>query len=207
MSIFDSVKTLFGGRKTLADFSMDDLDRERIRLEQSERAFLGDLKKIENKKREWFSKGAEASGREQLIAARKVKELDVEASNIDKNMSVISRQARTINALIQLKKNEKLFRSHGLSKDIYGMDIADLEKGISDSGVEGEWNVKKLEDLLTAVEGNDPLPISLREGEDVADILKAMQEAQAGRSVDETLNELNKTMRSKDANEDLDKPV
>ena len=80
MSIFDSVKTLFGGRKTLADFSMDDLDRERIRLEQSERAFLGDLKKIENKKREWFSKGAEASGREQLIAARKVKELDVEAS-------------------------------------------------------------------------------------------------------------------------------
>lgn len=207
MSIFNSVKTLFGGRKTLADFSMDDLDRERIRLERTERTFLGDLKKIEKEKSEWFTKGVESSAREQLIAARKVKELDVAAGNIDKNMSVISRQARTVNAFIQLKKNEKLFRSHGLSKDIYGMDIGDLEKGIIESGVEGELNVKKLEDLLGKVEGNDPLPISLREGEDVADILKAMQEAQAGRSVDETLRDLNKTMRSKDANEDFDKPV
>ena len=179
MALFDSVKGLFGGRKrTLNDLSMDELRREKTRLEQQEKKRIEEVEELERKKQELFQKGVEVgSERQRRILARKIKELDVEAKNIDKRLKFISRQLRVVNGFIQLKKNQALMEQMGLSDVISRMDIQELEKYVEKASVEGEFNFDKLNEVLRSIEETERLVDMAGEDKDIEDILKAMEEA------------------------------
>lgn len=179
MALFDSVKGLFGSRKrTLNDLSMDELRREKTRLEQTENKLIKQVEELERRKQELFQKGVEeGSERQRRIYARKIKELDVEAKNIDKNLRFISRQLRVVNGFIQLKKNQALMEQMGLSDIISSMDIQDLQAYVEQASVEGEFNFDKLNEVLRNIEEADRLVEITGEDKDIEEIVRAMEEA------------------------------
>ncbi len=179
MALFDSVKGLFGSRKrTLNDLSMDELRREKTRLEQTENKLIKQVEELERRKQELFQKGVEeGSERQRRIYARKIKELDVEAKNIDKNLRFISRQLRVVNGFIQLKKNQALMEQMGLSDIISSMDIQDLQAYVEQASVEGEFNFDKLNEVLRNIEEADRLVEITGEDKDIEEIVRTMEEA------------------------------
>jgi len=201
MAFLDSMKSLFGGRKrTLKDIPMDELRKERTRLEQNEHKLIKRVEELEKKKQEFFLKGKdEPSERQRRIYARKIKELDVQAKNIDKNLKLISQQLRVVTGLIQLKENEELWAQMGLSDILMSMDISELQKHIEVATVEGEFNVEKLATVLRHIEEADTLLETTGEDKDIEAILQAMEEAR--------LAEMEGTTTTADLTKPLDKAL
>ena len=87
----------------LEDIKLDDLKREKVRLEQEERKMLSDVRNLEAEKRKLFEEGVRnSSEREQRVMARRIKELDEQAKNMDQNLQGISKQMRILNGLMQV---------------------------------------------------------------------------------------------------------
>ncbi|MCD6390815.1 MAG: hypothetical protein J7L92_02270, partial [Dehalococcoidia bacterium] len=65
--------------------TQDELRIEKIRLDQLEAKHIQRVEKIEKEKEELFRKGVnEGSQRKQTIIARRIKELDSQAKNLDR---------------------------------------------------------------------------------------------------------------------------
>jgi hypothetical protein len=162
----------------LEDLSLDDLQREKIRMTQEERKMLARLKEVEKQKRVLFTEGVgNDSDREQRVIARRIKELDVEANNMDRMLQVISKQMRVLNGLMQLKERSRMAAESGLSNLISNIDLQDLILYIDRASVDGEFNMDKFDQVLNALEEADALSPEYREDQDVMDIVKAMQDA------------------------------
>jgi hypothetical protein len=189
-----------GVKASLDDLSLDDLRREKIRLDQEERKLLTRLQDVEKQKRNYFEEGVRsASVREQGVAARKIKELDVEANNMDRILNAISKQKRIINGLLQVKDRERVNQESSLSGLLKNMDLQDLIMYIDRSSVDGEFNDDKLNELIHTLEGNDAVLPGIKEEKDVQDIISKMQQAREAIDNPDALNrqfdELSQQMR------------
>ncbi|MEI7989069.1 MAG: hypothetical protein WCI88_08515 [Chloroflexota bacterium] len=187
---------------SLEDLQLDDLRREKIRLEQEERKMLARLKEVEKQKRQMFDEGVRnASEREQRVVARRIKELDVEASNMDRMLQIISKQMRTINGLVQLKERVRMSSESGLSKILQGIDLQDLLVYVDKASVDGEFHMDKFDEMLNALEEADSISPEYREDKDVLDIMKAMQQAREAadnpEALDARYNEFSRQMEEK----------
>lgn len=164
---------------TLEDLRLDDLRREKIRLEQEERKMLARLREVEARKRQLFEEGVRnASEREQRVFARRIKELDVRANNMDSMLQVISKQMRILNGLIQVKERARVMAESGISKLLADIDLQDLIIYIDKASVDGEFHMSKFDELLGILEEADSISPAIREDDDVNEIVRLMQEAQ-----------------------------
>ncbi len=171
----------------LDDLTADDLARERIRLEQEEKKQLKVVEQIESDKRAVFEQATrESSVRKQKIMARKIKELDTKANNIDRNLRVVSQQLRIINGFIQVKENKRIWEQSGLWAQISQMDLSELETYVGDSLIEGSFNSEKFSSIVGTLEGSEGLVDEMEEDADVLDILSEIQAAAAARTTDPT---------------------
>jgi len=178
MAILDSLKGMFTRKRTLDDVSMDELRREKIRLEQEEARLTRQVEELERQKQQLFLKGKdEASERQQRILARKIKEVDVQARNIDKNLRFISHQLRVVNGFIQVKENQRLWQEAGISSIITQLDLEELQKYVEAASVEGALHLDKFRELLEGLEESERLVGLGEEDKDIEEIMRAMQEA------------------------------
>jgi hypothetical protein len=189
--------------KTLDDIKLDDLRREKVRLEQEERKMLARLRDLEAKKRQLFEEGVKnASEREQRVVARRIKELDVRASNMDSMLQAISKQMRILNGLIQVKERSRVMADTGISKLLSDIDLQDLILYVDRASVDGEFHMTKFDDLLGILEEADSISPEYREDQDVQEIMQAMQSAREAadspEALDEKYAEFNQQMASKD---------
>jgi len=176
----DLASGLFSGKRKFSNIDLDELRKERIRLEQTEMGLVEEVEQIEAQKQELFSQGAaEKSQRLQLIAARKIKELDAKAKQRDKGLTVVSHKARVLSGLISIKENEAILQDMGISSLVSGMDLVSLAKYIDQATVDGELRMERLGEVLGLVESNDMDVAGPEEDEDVLAILTAMQQAGA----------------------------
>jgi hypothetical protein len=167
-----------GAKASLDDLSLDDLRREKVRLDQEERRYLGRVRELEKQKRIFFEEGVRsASEREQKVAARKIKELDVEATSMDRTLDAISKQTRIINGLLQVKERYRFTNESGVSSLLKDIDLQDLIVYIDKSSVDGEFQSDKFEELIQALEESDAVAPGLKEDRDVQDIVTQMQKA------------------------------
>jgi hypothetical protein len=187
----------------IEDVPVDDLRREKISLEQEERKLLARLKDIEKQKRLVFDDGVQAAGvREQRVNARRYKELDDEASNMDKMLQIISQQMRVLNGLVQLKERSRMAAESGLNSIIKDMDLHDLTVYITKASVDGEFNMDKLSQILGHLGEADGLSPEYREDQDVIDIMHAMQQAREAtdaspESHESIIQDLNKSIEAR----------
>ena len=175
---------------TLDDLKLDDLRREKVRLEQEERKMLARLRDVEGKKRQLFEEGvSNASEREQRVIARRIKELDVRAANMDRMLQAISKQMRIINGLLQVKERTRVMAETGISKLLSDIDLGDLIVYVDQASVDGEFHMNKFDDLLGILEEADSLSPEYREDQDVLEIMQAMQSAREAADSPEALED------------------
>lgn len=196
---------------TLDDLGLDDLRREKVRLAQEERKMLARLRDVEGKKRQLFEEGARnPSERERRVLARRIKELDVRASNMDNMLQAISKQMRILNGLVQVKERSRIMAETGISKLLSDIDLQDLIIYIDKSSVDGEFQMNKLDDLLGVLEEADTQSTTYQEDKDIDEIMQAMENAQEAADspevLDEKFKELTRQMAEKDKSEEIELP-
>lgn len=194
---------------SLDDVKLDDLRRERVRLEQEERKMLARLRDVENKKRKLFEDGVKnPSEREQRVIARRIKELDVRANNMDRMLQAISKQMRVINGLTQVKERNRMMAETGLSQLVADIDLGELIHYVDEASVDGEFHMDKFDELLGVLEEADSLSPEYREDQDVLEIVKVMQDAREAADDPEALenkySEFKKKMVEKDEGDEFE---
>ena len=178
MAVLDPIRKWLDRKRSIEDLTMDELRREKIRLEQEEGKLAHRVEQLEKQKQQLFTRGKdEPSALQQRILASKIKEVDVQAKNQGKNLRFISRQLRIINGFLQIKENERLLKESGISSLISTIDLATLRTYVEQASIEGVFQLDKFQDILTTLEETDRVVGDVEEDKDVLDIMKAFQEA------------------------------
>lgn len=160
----------------LKDLKLDDLLKEKIRLEKEERNYKAKFDDLEKRKNHLDSQGRRSvSEREMIMLARSIKELDLEMSNVDKMMQVISKQKRIINGLIMVKENERLLSQSGVTSLLNNIDMQDLIKYVDQASVDGDFHLEKFDQLLRTLEQNEATSSQISEDPEVLDIVAQWQ--------------------------------
>ncbi len=212
MSFGNDLKKLFSKKKRLDKISSDELKRERVRIEQNESKLIKEIEDVEKKKQSLFLKGKEESSqRQQMIIARKIKELDVRSRNKDKQLAMLSKQLRVISGFEQIKENDKMIKEMGMSSLINKMDLQELQKYVEKSMVEGQFQMEKFTALLGDLEGTAVGGEYSEEDKDILGIVDAMQEASAAEStgeedvaVDEGMKKVDKLLHKEEKDKETE---
>lgn len=204
MDIGDTFDKFFNKKKSIQDISPEELQRERIRLEQEESKLIKRIDDLEQQKKQLFTKGKdETSVRQQRIIASKIKDVDVQARNLDRNLQLFEHQLRVVNGFIQLKENQKLLTESGLSSVINKMDLVTLQAYIEKATVNESFNMEKLQDVVRTLEEGHGVMEETRVDEDIEDIVKMFQETKAAETenplaVDEGMKKLDTILKPKE---------
>jgi hypothetical protein len=108
--------------------------------------------------------------------ARKIKELNAAANVKDRQLGMISSQARVLTGLMMVKENRNLVEQLGVSSLISKMDIEELKGYVEQATVEGKFQMDRFAEVLKAVEGPQT-GWEDEEDSEVMEIVAAMQEA------------------------------
>ena len=185
MAVMNNVLGFLTKKRSLAKVNLEELRREKIRLEQEEQVYTRRIDDLEKKKQELFLKGKdEASQRQQVILARKIKDLDAQAQNMDKHLRLFSRQSRIINGLIQIKDNDRILRELGVSSLLSNLKMDDLALYIERATVDGQFHLDHFSELVKRMEEQEGLVSAPPEEDDVLQIVKAMQSARTSSQTD-----------------------
>ena len=191
-------------QKTIVDVSLDDLMMARVKLEKEQKRVIDRIHGIEKQKQALFQQGVgESSTRMARLLAEKIRDLDMEAKNYDKNLAAFSKQLRTINGFMFLKQNRLTWENTPLGQLLGNMDLSQLENFVDQATANDMFQMDKFERLLGSLEESDSLTKQIEEDADILEIMKAFQAAresgtpdvgleQAGRSATTEANELNR---------------
>lgn len=190
MDVLDEIAKLFTRKKSLQEISREELDRERVSLELEERNMIKRIEDLEAQKRQLFLKGKdEPSPRQQRILAEKIKEVDVQGRNLDKNLQLVARQRRIIHGLIQIKEQESLLRKLGLSDIIKKLDLETLQRYVEQAMVNEQLSLDRLGKIVGVFESSASMVEEGKPDEDVEQILKIFQETKAAEAENPTAAE------------------
>ncbi len=180
MGTLDVIKGLFQRKRNLGSITTDELRMEKIRLEQEQAKMSRKVEELERQKQSLFLRGKdEPSERQRRILATKIKELDVQAHNMDRQLEFVSKQLRIVNGFTQIKENERLLQQLGISSIISRMDIATLQRYVESASVEGQFHMEKFQQVLSTLEDTEKLVGPPEEEKDITEIMRAMEEAKA----------------------------
>lgn len=185
----------------LEDLKMDDMKREKVRLDLEERKTLNEVRELEAQKRKLFEEGVKSSGtREAKIIARKLKEVDGQAANLDRLLDSLSQQVRLINGLIQAKEMARIQKESGIGAMLQNFDLQDLVIFIDNTYIDGEFNQDKMKEILGIMD-RQGLEHSQVEDADIAEIMRQFETARDAQenpeALEEKFRELNEKMESK----------
>lgn len=189
-------------KTSIEDLSLDDLRKEKIRFDQEERKLLARLREVEAEKKKLFEEGVRNAGeREQRVFARRIKETDLEAANMDRMLQVISKQMRIVNGLLQVKERSRMMVDSSMGALLKDMDLQDLISYVEKASVDGEFQEDKFSDLLRVMEESGSLSPVYKEDQDVLDIMKAMQQAREAAdnpdAMEKQFDQMSQNMRQK----------
>lgn len=165
-------------KRRLKDVTSEDLRRERIKLEQSESRITGDIEKLEAEKTVFFNKGVAAgSDRQKVQYARKVKELDSQIYGMDKQLTLLGRNLRVLNGVIQVKENERLLKDMGVDGMLAKMDLTEVQEYVDRCTLDGQFQIEQFTKLLDAVDEAEAVFQFEDDDDDTCAILRAMNAA------------------------------
>ena len=181
MSLFKSIKGVLGTRKRLDRVSVDELKQDKIRLEQLERRVSREVDGLEATKHGLFLKGKdEASSRQQLALARKIKELDSRARAKGQQLALFHKRLRIVDGLLQIKENMELLKELKVGSVISSMSLEELGAYVEQATVRGQFEMDKFTCLLESLEGAMEAGEQAEEADaDLRAIVSAMEEARA----------------------------
>jgi hypothetical protein len=117
----------------------------------------------------------EPSQRKRRVLAAKIKELDVQARNTDKNLQFFGKQQRIINGFLQIKENERILQQAGVLSLVNQLDLQALQTYIEQASTEGAFQLGKFESIIQDLEGGDRVTGPMHDDEDIDDIMELME--------------------------------
>ena len=195
-------------KATIEDIKLDDLTKEQVRLDQEKRKLLLELRQIESDKKKFFEEGVKnSSDRERTALAREIKSLDLKAQNKDHILRSIEKQKQIIEGLILIKERARLMNESGLASVIGNMDLGDLIQYVDRASVDGEFHMRKFDEILRTLGQAETLSPSAGEDQDVIDILKQMEAASMAsdnpKVIDEYYQQLDQAMAQRTKEHEL----
>jgi hypothetical protein len=142
----------FRGKRSLERLTMDELDREKIKLDLQERKQIQQTQTLERQKEKFFAQGLrESSDQMKLYYARKVKELDADVRLNDRVMRALSHKVRIYNGIVSVKRWMQIL-SEDKKSLLNKLSLAELSQWIEQNTVNGELRETQLNRLLDEVE-------------------------------------------------------
>jgi hypothetical protein len=181
MALIESVKAKFRGKKSIDKVGLDDLRREKIRLDHEEARFVARNEQIEKQKEQLFQQlVSEPSQVRQTILARKVKERDEEGKGHIRLSRHLGHQLRIINGLIAIKEEARMMSKEtaGLLSKIPLDDLVAFVEGVTTNS---DFERGRIKELLKTLEEGQSLVLTPLAGED-EDVQKIVAIAQEIRS-------------------------
>lgn len=180
MRWIDEIKGLMGRKRGIDRVSVEELKREKIRLEQVDRRVSHEVDQIESLKHEIFLKGKdEASSRQRLTLARKIKELDARARGKQQQLAFFHKHLRIVDGLLQIKENVDLLKELKVGSVITNMSVEELTAYVEQATVQGQFEMEKFTSLLDSLEGAMDAGQAAEVDKDLTAIVAAMEQAKA----------------------------
>ncbi|MCX7045002.1 MAG: hypothetical protein NTX50_05885 [Candidatus Sumerlaeota bacterium] len=199
------LSAFFGRKKSIKDLSLNDLQTEKVRLEENERRVNKNIEKLEGDKGKLFKQGAsEASKRQKIIIARKIKELDEQVKEQDRKSSMLSKQIRVVNRLVSMKRKEGELKAAGLWSTISKMDATELESMLTDGKVSSELETAKVKQILDILETETEMSETLEEDADTMRLVELMEQAGESGQIEEKLAEAQEVLKKRETDEETE---
>lgn len=180
MRWIDEIKALMGRKRGIDRVSVEELKREKIRLEQVDRRVSNEVDQVESLKHEMFLKGKdEASPRQRLTLARKIKELDSRARGKQQQLAFFHKHLRIVDGLLQIKENIDLLKELKVGSVITNMSVEELTAYVEQATVQGQFEMEKFTSLLDSLEGAMDAGQAPEVDKDLNAIVAAMEQAKA----------------------------
>jgi hypothetical protein len=143
MSLVSRMLPKFAKSKTLADFSLTDLNRQQLVLDSHERNLTRKIEALEKEKETEFNKAVNnGSDRQRLHTAKKIEELNRKLNQCDTQLAELYSNKRVNAGVIRLKEDaEYRVKVLGASNtlDITSQEIREIiEKEVIDSQVRAQ---------------------------------------------------------------------
>jgi len=198
MGFLDSFWERFKKQPSIVDMKLDDLNRERISLEQEQHKLDNDGDRFHKDEVLLKSEYAEAQTENQKMRlARKIQNTRLRSKAVDAKSAHCHKAAQAVNGIIMIKDNIEYFDHLGVSQVLKNTDLAEMEAYIQQFTVEGTLQQDKLGEMLkTLGTGTDAITDSTAD-QGLKDLMDELDEESAG-GVTETGGDLKNVMKDLD---------
>jgi hypothetical protein len=198
MGFLDSIWDRFKKQPSIVDMKLDDLNRERISLEQEQHKLDRDGERFHKDEVQLKSEYAEAQTENQKMRlARKIQNTRLRSKAVDAKSAHCHKAAQAVNGIIMIKDNIEYFDHLGVSQVLKNTDLAEMEAYIQQFTVEGTLQQDKLGEMLkTLGTGTDAISEST-EDQGLKDLMAEL-DGESADGVTETGGDLKNVMKDLD---------
>ena len=198
MGFLDRFRDWFKEQPSIVNMKLDDLNRERISLEQEQHKLDKDGDRFHKDEVQLKSEYTEAQTENQKMRlARKIQNTRLRAKAVDAKSNHCHKAAQAVNGIIMIKDNIEYFERLGVSQVLKNTDLAEMEAYIQQFTVEGTLQQDKLGEMLkTLGTGTDAISESTAD-QGLKDLMAELDGESAG-GVTETGGDLKNVMKDLD---------
>ena len=145
--------SLFKRKPWIETLKVEELEKEKIRIENHIALISKEIERLERQKKELFRKGIGKSDIEKLLLAEKIKDIDAEIRMKLKECNRLIKQRRALSNLIRLKTWESRLREKGIWEKIKSVEPETLVRILSEIEFEEaqfDRNIDKINEILGA---------------------------------------------------------
>ena len=152
MGLLGDLFDRFKKQPSLWDLKLDDLNRERITLQQEQHKLDMEADRLHKDEIQLKSEYGEAqTPTQKKIVARKIQNTRLRSRAVDSKSAHCHKLTQTVNNFILIKDNMEFFDRMGVSTMLTQLDSAEIETYINEATIEGTLQQEKLANMLQQV--------------------------------------------------------
>ncbi len=144
---------MFGRKPWIEKVKIDDLEKERLQIDNQILLLTKEIKKLENQKKRLFREGIGKSDIEKLLIAEKIKDIDADIKMKVREYNKLMKQRRALSNLIRLKQWESRLKERGIWEKIKSIEPEKLMQVLTTVEFEEaqfDKNIDKINEILGA---------------------------------------------------------
>jgi hypothetical protein len=136
-------------KRTLNDLTADELNRERITIEQEQRRLDREAEQLDRDQKQLLSEyTAAGTPTQKRIVARKLQGVELRQKAADAKSSHCHKMLQTVSNFLILKDRMGFFNKFGVGRLLNNLDVAEVEQLVAQATVDGQLQEEKLATML-----------------------------------------------------------
>ena len=141
---------------TIKDINAEELNKERLKLENEERRLAKEIIKVQTDRslalQEYHAARENGEEHQAKLVARRIKNIENQLGGLDFRHNTLNKQQRMTSGLIVLKENEAFISNLADSSHLNSMDMVELQSWVEQATEEGELTNEHLEDMISTMD-------------------------------------------------------